>query len=159
MAPYFARLPCWSVRLAGLMLLLAETLCVTSDATGEPRYIPFPGGPRAYTAAVLEPATQSVWVFGGLGGAPAGSPFRELFGDLWIRFTADPGAATSFRIYDVAGRLRYEEEVPATGGFGGSEYVLGWDGRGDGGRRLPIGLYLVRIAARDRQATTKVFVH
>ncbi len=69
---------------------------------------------------------------------------------LEIRGAAGPVRA---EVFDVAGR---RARVLSAVGEGAGPRTLAWDGRGDDGRRVPAGVYLVRVSdARGRAATAR----
>jgi hypothetical protein len=81
-------------------------------------------------------------------GAAAPNPFQE---STRIAYTL-PAGTTGARltVHDVAGRVVRELGVAV----GGTEVV--WDGRDDGGRELPAGVYLVRVTASNEVRTSRV---
>lgn len=58
-------------------------------------------------------------------------------------------------IYDLTGK-RVRELAAAP--FARGDHRLSWDGRDDGGRDLPSGAYLIRVATRERVAARKVLL-
>ena len=56
-------------------------------------------------------------------------------------------------IYDLKGRevaVLVDEALPA------GNHIARWDGRDDGGRESPSGIYFVRLAIHDQQTTRKI---
>ncbi|MBD3160610.1 MAG: T9SS type A sorting domain-containing protein [Candidatus Eisenbacteria bacterium] len=60
-------------------------------------------------------------------------------GALAIRWTS-PKAGWSLEVFDATGRL-----VRDLGRFGAGEHRMDWDGRDRAGRRLPAGVYFLRL--------------
>jgi hypothetical protein len=58
-------------------------------------------------------------------------------------------------VYDVAGR---RVRTLASGRMGAGSHVLRWDGRGEDGRRVAAGVYLLRLAVESGRETGKVVV-
>ncbi|MCB1150966.1 T9SS type A sorting domain-containing protein [bacterium] len=61
-------------------------------------------------------------------------------------------ARTDMAVYDASGRLVRRLDVSSAGGMAS----VSWDGRDDGGRALPSGIYFVRAAQGARTATVRV---
>jgi flagellar hook assembly protein FlgD len=76
------------------------------------------------------------------------SPFTDNC-RIVLRPLHQPAAAT-LTVNDVTGRIVRRLSVQATGA--GSTAEILWDGRGDDGRLLPSGVYLVRLA-NSREAS------
>ncbi len=92
------------------------------------------------------------------GGAPAAlalapatpNPSR---GATTCRFALPSAGAVKLELYDAAGRL---VRVLADGEFAPGEHAVRWDGTGEGGARVPSGLYLARLTFGGRTLTGKV---
>ena len=79
----------------------------------------------------------------------AGSVFR-------YRIPVDQtNAVVSLGIYDAQGRRLHT--FPG-GSVGGGLYESPWDGRAEGGRRLPPGVYFARLESGGEAKTIKVMV-
>ncbi|MBM4131022.1 T9SS type A sorting domain-containing protein, partial [bacterium] len=105
-----------------------------------------PGRGSAATRTVELDVVASTPTITGLGPNP--------FGESVTVFVSLPVAAPlAWRVYDVRGRLVRGERTQA-GAFG--ENVLTWDGRDDGGRRLPSGVYVVAITSGAGEARAQV---
>lgn len=78
------------------------------------------------------------------------NPFRDA---VTIRVSLPVAAPVSWRVFDVRGRLVRGQRTQA--GVEG-ENELTWDGRDDGGRRLPSGVYIVAIASGGREVRAEV---
>ncbi len=72
-----------------------------------------------------------------------------------VRFGLDLAEASNLRldIHDVTGARR---RVLAEGPWSAGRHSLVWDGRDEGGRSVPPGLYLVRMVAGGKVSTRKV---
>lgn len=82
------------------------------------------------------------------GAAP--NPFR---GFVTVEVSLPAAGAITWRVHDLRGRLvRGDRTVDGVAG----QNELAWDGRGDGGRRLPAGSYVVTVAAGGREARVQV---
>lgn len=78
------------------------------------------------------------------------NPFR---GELHIAYTLARGGHVRINVYDLAGRVvRRVEDGPRPAGF----HVDVWDGRADGGRAAPPGMYLVRFETGEVKQTRRV---
>jgi cytochrome c peroxidase len=71
-----------------------------------------------------------------------------------VRFDLLRPSAVRLLVYDASGRLvrhldRRDEAAPGA-------YLVPWDGRDDGGRRVPAGIYLYRLETRDEAVTARV---
>ncbi len=73
-----------------------------------------------------------------------------------IRFSLEARGHVKLAIYDSAGRL-VRELYPGTLLDAGDHEII-WDGRDDAGRELPSGVYLCKITAATRKATTKLIM-
>jgi predicted outer membrane repeat protein len=92
---------------------------------------------------VLSPATTRL-----LPGAP--NPFHDR---LWIGFDMARAGQADLVLYDAAGRrLRtlLEGRLPAM------RHMLTWDGRDDGGRAVPSGVYFLRLNAAGAKETQRL---
>ena len=104
-----------------------------------------PGAPNSVGALGAEPP--------GAAGLEIASPFAPDRGEISrIAFTLEADAAlVRARIFDVGGRrVRTLEDARFTGRTGS----LDWDGTGDGGRALRVGVYVVLLEAVDQQGGT-----
>lgn len=72
-----------------------------------------------------------------------------------VRFGIELAEPTDLQleVHDVTGARR---RVLAQGAWAAGRHSLLWDGRDDGGRAVPPGLYLVRMVAGDKVSTAKV---
>ncbi len=78
------------------------------------------------------------------------NPFNPITS---IRFSLPAAARTLVRVYDVAGRVvrtLVDAELQA------AAHVAIWDGRDDGGRLCPSGVYFYRVASGEHAATGRV---
>lgn len=94
--------------------------------------------------------------------APRPNPFRPAtrLGFELPAFAAAPGQAATPRpyrvsVFDAGGRLRRTLRDAAWGPAALADAV-DWDGRDEGGQRLPAGVYFVQLAAGAATTTTKV---
>ena len=89
------------------------------------------------------------------GGAPAIvtriEPGRLPVELEWSAAEVEGGPARTIEVYDVSGRRLRRLAVGA-----GVSGVLRWDGRDDGGRRLPAGLYFARLTCGSLRAQARV---
>jgi hypothetical protein len=70
-----------------------------------------------------------------------------------VAFALAHAGPARLEVYDVAGqRARTLVEGPSAAG----EYRVHWDGTGDGGRRLPSGIYFIRLDSEAGRATQRV---
>jgi hypothetical protein len=69
--------------------------------------------------------------------------------DWWAPAAA--GASRAIDLYDVGGRRVRRIPLPA-----GDEGVAAWDGKDDGGRRAPAGLYFARLTSGSLRAQARV---
>lgn len=91
-------------------------------------------------------------------GAPLASGLRSAAPDPFVndvRFGVDLAEASDLRldIHDVTGARR---RVLTEGPWSAGRHSLVWDGRDEGGRSVPPGLYLVRMVAGGKVSTRKV---
>jgi hypothetical protein len=78
------------------------------------------------------------------------NPFR---GVMEVRFALEQPSHVSLAIYDTAGRrVRTLLSGPEAVG----SHVITWDGSDGRGRRVPAGVYIVRLDAGGRVATRKI---
>lgn len=83
-----------------------------------------------------------------IGASP--NPFR---GFVTVEVSLPVAGAITWRVHDLRGRLvRGDRTLAGEAG----QNVVAWDGRGDDGRRLPAGAYVVTIAAGGREARVQV---
>lgn len=101
------------------------------------------------------PSTTSI---GGTPSHPAISlaispnPFSAL---ATITFNISTSASVSADVYSVTGeRVRHMDNAEFSQGTG----RLLWDGKDDGGRALPSGVYMVRVKANQTEATRRVTI-
>ncbi|MCC6650245.1 MAG: hypothetical protein IT348_03755 [Candidatus Eisenbacteria bacterium] len=91
--------------------------------------------------------------------APTPNPARDI---ARLEFAAVEPGPIALEILDVQGRSVYSrhEHIPAsaTGGASSSRYQWGWNLSDSGGRRVPPGLYLVRLRSRSQEALQRVVV-
>lgn len=76
-------------------------------------------------------------------------------GGVDLRFTLPRAASVRAEVFDLAGRA---VRLLAEGSQQAGEGRLHWDGRDAVGRRLPAGLYLLRLSAGDAQAARKLLL-
>ncbi len=99
--------------------------------------------PQAWTGPILRSG------YSGLGRVP--SPVRG--GAMTISYHVLHESQAALRIYDVRGRVIWDfGAVPSRLGT----WEVGWDGRVEGGRPAPAGVYFVRLSLGERQDTAKV---
>ena len=114
-----------------------DTLCVlVYDPAAQPS--PVAVGPAAADALALA--------------APWPNPARST---AHLGFTLPRAGAPELAVHDVQGR---RVRALAGGPRPAGEYVIGWDLRDDGGRRVPAGLYLVRLKDGAGARTQRVVV-
>jgi hypothetical protein len=73
-----------------------------------------------------------------------------------LRFATVRAGTVRARVFDIRGRLVRTLAGPTESGSG--EHSLLFDGRGDGGRPLPAGVYLFRIETPDGELTAKTAI-
>lgn len=78
------------------------------------------------------------------------NPFNP---EIRIAFELPEAGRASLAVYDLKGR---RVAVLVDGRLERGRHSLGWDGRGDGGRRLGSGVYLLRLESAQGAATRKV---
>ncbi len=86
---------------------------------------------------------------------PVPNPYRAGAGRLLVRYALPAAGPARIGVYDLAGRrvaTLLEGERDAGGG------TARWDGRGDGGRRVAAGTYVIRLEAKAGQRTQKLVV-
>lgn len=74
-------------------------------------------------------------------------------GATTCRFALPAPGAVRLEVFDAAGRL---VRVLADGEFAPGEHAVRWDGTGEGGARVPNGLYLARLQFGGRTLTGKI---
>ncbi|HEX6791456.1 MAG TPA: FlgD immunoglobulin-like domain containing protein, partial [Candidatus Krumholzibacteria bacterium] len=80
------------------------------------------------------------------------NPFSAL---ATITFNISTSASVSAEVYSVTGeRVRHMDNAEFAQGTG----RLLWDGKDDGGRALPSGVYMVRVKANQTEATRRVTI-
>lgn len=79
------------------------------------------------------------------------NPFRE---GIWLEYSLGRRVEPLFKVYDVSGRLVRLLRGSASPGTG----RLAWDGRDERGRRVPAGVYLIRLVAPDVRGSERVVV-
>jgi hypothetical protein len=88
-------------------------------------------------------------------GAPrlesAPNPFAR---ETTIRYSVDRSGAVSVRVYDVSGRL--VRNLPNDRHQRGDVHEARWDGRDETGRKVPSGVYLVRVENEGRARSRTV---
>ena len=110
--------------------MLVPPLVATTRALVRAR-IRLPLGEVATPVAVHAPATPAAAALG----LPAPNPGRGL-----IRVPVSVAAGTArLAIHDLRGRRVRAWDLAA------GEFIIAWDGRDDRGRRLPAGVYIVRL--------------
>ncbi len=78
------------------------------------------------------------------------NPFSERARISWaIQEDGDLEVA----IYDIGGRRRMYRHFPDVSA---GPWAWGWDGRGENGRQVPAGVYLVRVKTRSQQMTARM---
>jgi hypothetical protein len=99
---------------------------VTADF-GVPTGVP---GTTAHAVTLLMPARPN--------------PFRQ---SATLAFSVARGGPVALAIYSVSGRqVRLLVDEPREAG----EYQVTWDGRDDGGKPMPAGVYYARLKTADR---------
>jgi hypothetical protein len=93
----------------------------------------------------VDGATPGVTRFESIGPNPARGPARVVFA------LARPGSVR-LTVHDVSGRLVRRLDL---GSLAAGRHRALWDGCGEGGGRMPAGLYLVRLAVDGRPAGTR----
>jgi hypothetical protein len=83
-------------------------------------------------------------------GPSAPNPFGEA---TWIPFTLERAGAVTLRVHDAAGRL-VRTLMAAERGRG--VHRAGWDGRDAAGRRVPAGVYYLRLTGPGATASRPV---
>jgi hypothetical protein len=68
-----------------------------------------------------------------------------------IRYSLATGGVGTIRVYDVQGR--FVRSLAARGGTAGG---ASWDGRDGSGRRVPAGVYFVRLDSSEGTVSTRV---
>jgi len=81
------------------------------------------------------------------------NPFTAGGAPLRIDFAGAGGHGVRLAVWDVAGR---RVRTLYAGSPGGSEIRAAWDGRDDAGRRLPPGVYYLRVAGPEGAAAARV---
>ena len=105
----------------------------------------------AGTPAYVRSAVQAVTVPAAFALAPASpNPSR---GPCTLRFQLPRAAHVALRIHDPLGRL---VRTLADGALEAGHHRVSWDGRDAAGRRLPDGVYFVRLATDGFAATRKL---
>ncbi len=142
----------------------SETLLATTASTG---YVDPAGAPFYYKlcaldihgnaspfATLLPAGTVGV---PGLGipaelalSAPAPNPLR---GSCAMRLALPRAAEVSLAVFDQQGR---RVRVLLAGAQPAGEHAVTWDGRDDGGKLAPSGIYFVRAAVEDRTFTHRI---
>jgi hypothetical protein len=98
-------------------------------------------------AAPEEPETEVLQTF-----LRTGSP-NPAAGRATIEFGLKQTGPVTLAIYDVSGR---KVRTLVQGTLGPGVHVRPWDGRDDAGRDVAAGIYLVKLAARDKVFTEKL---
>lgn len=80
-------------------------------------------------------------------GLPRPNPAR---GQVSFQVKLSAGRSARLRIYDVRGRLVYQQPCPA------GDYLMTWDGHDGRGGRAPAGLYFLRLEGSGPVTTRKV---
>ena len=83
---------------------------------------------------------------------PFPSPARDL---TQIAFTLPVASTARLEVLDISGR---RVRLLAHRDFASGRHSIGWDLRDDGERRVPAGLYFVRLVTPGRRATRRVLV-
>ncbi len=88
------------------------------------------------------------------------NPTRGATGIAWALGTGSAGSAggvASIAVYDMSGRLVRELASGSPLAAGGTAHgTAHWDGRDAGGRRVPSGVYFVRLDSGDRTETRRL---
>jgi hypothetical protein len=82
--------------------------------------------------------------------APGPNPFASR---TVLRFTLPARGPTSLRVFDLSGRAVREL---ARGTWDAGAHAIAWDGRDDGGRTLPAGLYFARLEQDGHQVMQRL---
>lgn len=94
------------------------------------------------------------------GAAPQRLAFRSVApnptaGDLTLSFDLPRAGTVQIRVYDLAGRLVAQ---PFAGAHEAGSWTTAWNGVGADGRRVPPGMYLVRLRLDEESVTTRIIV-
>ena len=73
---------------------------------------------------------------------------------MWPSFARPAAGAADVEVFDVSGR-RVASLLDVPRATAGTHEAL-WNGRGEGGERVPAGVYLVRLRALGRTLTRRV---
>ncbi len=112
------------------------------------------GGTGTYSLQVIDPGAADVEESPPVPTALTGARPNPSRGGVGIAFSLRSAATVAFQVLDLTGRQ--VALVPARACEAGRGTAT-WDGRGDGGARLPAGLYFVRMTAGERVVgTTRV---
>ncbi|MBK8166828.1 MAG: T9SS type A sorting domain-containing protein [bacterium] len=105
-----------------------------------------PGGGAAATRTITLDAVAPMPTIVDLGP----NPFREA---VTVHVSLPAAGTLAWRVYDLRGRLvRGESTQAGTEG----QNTLTWDGRDDGGRRLPSGVYVLAISSGGHEVRQEV---
>lgn len=80
---------------------------------------------------------------------------NPAFGEARVEWVLSRAGATDIRIFDLAGR---EVSMVTRGEYGVGRHEARWDGRLDGGRLAPAGMYVVRVSSRDLTSTHRILL-
>jgi hypothetical protein len=123
---------------------------------------------------VIEPGLADTLTFRGTDTATSGVGDPKRRAGTWLRAAPNPFSSSvnvvfnldaelvgpgplpvRIRVFDAAGRLlRTVYDKPAPSG----QSRVSWDGRGEGGRRLPAGVYFINLQVGDRSLSKQVIL-
>jgi len=104
------------------------------------------GLPLPLTSSVVRPAAPAAALLG----APSPNPFASR---TELGFTAPAEGRVRIAVFDAEGR---RVALLADGDVRAGLHAVAWDGRDDGGRAMPAGVYLVRLAGFGRSEARRV---
>jgi hypothetical protein len=122
---------------------------------------------RIYLYWLLETTVSGCWFYGPVEVEVPGSAtgrFPEIVGPLPNPFSSTSvivaGAADVVEVFDLQGRCvkRFSRLPVVRSGDGAMGSAIVWDGRDEEGRRLPSGVYLLRVSHRDKSGSREEMV-
>lgn len=109
----------------------------------------------ALTERLMPTVAASVATGAGAIGEPAFAFASPFVAGGEIRFTEPVVAGSTLRVYDVQGRV---VRTLLDGAGAGERRSASWDGRDDHARRVPAGLYFLRLEAGGRRQMAKLLL-